>query len=243
MIVIQLSQLKSHIYYPLFLWPCSIAMLFTMKSHIIHYKWLKSHEITINSGVSAKTSQDSPPSVSQELGVTHQESSFLHGAAQQSMQGIDAKPSARFSGDGDWILTMISSRCRWICPLFIWIYHDLSMISMTWDMWDMFETTDGCLDGFQQQIVTAILGDQQSHGDPTFFSGGPGRGELGPFWDLHKNCGFRKVSTIIPVGHESLPERLASEHHALMSSTLQWIAFVAQGCFFPSNIGALGGFR
>ena len=75
------------------------------------------------------------------------------------------------------------------------------------------------------------------------FSGGPGRGELGPFWDLHKNCGFRKVSTIIPVGHESLPERLASEHHALMSSTLQWIAFVAQGCFFPSNIGALGGFR
>jgi hypothetical protein len=165
MIVIQLSQLKSHIYYPLFLWPCSIAMLFTMKSHIIHYKWLKSHEITINSGVRprpAKTAHQVCPGAGRHPpGII-----LLHGAAQQSMQGIDAKPSARFSGDGDWILTMISSRCRWICPLFIWIYHDLSMISMTWDM---FETTDGCLDGFQQQIATAILGDQQSHGDPTFF--------------------------------------------------------------------------
>ena len=131
MIVIQLSQLKSHIYYPLFLWPFSIAMLFTMKSHIIHYKWLKSHEITINSGCSAKISQDSHrvcPGVGRHPpGIV-----LLHGAAQQSMQGIDAKPSARFSGDGYlWILTMISSRCRWICPLFLWIYHDLSMISMT----------------------------------------------------------------------------------------------------------------
>ena len=140
-------------------------MLFTMKSHIIHYKWLKSHEITINSGVRprpAKTAHQVCPGAGRHPpGII-----LLHGAAQQSMQGIDAKPSARFSGDGDWILTMISSRCRWICPLFIWIYHDLSMISMTWDM---FETTDGCLDGFQQQIATAILGDQQSHGDPTFF--------------------------------------------------------------------------
>ena len=164
MIVIQLSQLKSHIYYPLFLWPFSIAMLFTMKSHIIHYKWLKSHEITINSGVqprSAKTAHQVCPGVGRHPpGII-----LLHGAAQQSMQGIDAKPSARFSGDGDWNLT-ISSRCRWICPLFIWIYHDLSMISMTWDV---FETTDGFLDGFQQQRATAILGDQQSHGDPTFF--------------------------------------------------------------------------